>query len=81
MSLRLAQLADANGEIAVTVIEHGRSSSMVSADFEAVWPRAQARLAALSTLPSTVVVAGASGHTIAREQPDLVAGLVRNASR
>lgn len=67
------------GKVPVTVIRHGEGPTSIGSAFEAVWPEAQARLAKLTTGPSTTVVADATGHAIAQEQPDLVANVVRDA--
>jgi len=67
------------GSIPIVVIQHGKPSGKMGSAFEAVWPKAQSRLAALTTTQPMVVVADGSGHAIAEEQPERVAKLVRTA--
>jgi pimeloyl-ACP methyl ester carboxylesterase len=65
------------GAMPIAVISHGQASSMVSADFEKIWPEAQARLAALSTGPVRRLTVSQAGHAIAQEEPVLVAEVVK----
>jgi pimeloyl-ACP methyl ester carboxylesterase len=51
----------------------------VSKGFEAAWPEAQARLAALSSGRSKVLTPDDAGHAMAQEQPGLVADAIRDA--
>jgi pimeloyl-ACP methyl ester carboxylesterase len=61
----------------IIVLRHGKTGGMgMDADFEKEWPAAQAKLAALSS-DSRLIVARDNGHPIAEENPQLVAGAVR----
>lgn len=68
------------GDRPLVVIRRGRPLTGVNAAFEAGWPEAQARLAALST-DSREIYAENNGHGICQENPDLVAGAVREVVR
>lgn len=64
------------GDIPLTVIRHGEPFTGVEAPLEEGWTEAQARLAALSR-HSAVIHAEHNGHTIAEQNPALVAEAVR----
>ena len=64
------------GDLPLTIIAHGKPFRGPHARLEAGWREGQHRLAALSSR-SRFVIAEHCGHTIAQEDPDLVADEVR----
>ena len=76
---RPSSAAGVLGRVPILVLRHGRDSALVSKGFEAAWPEAQATLAKLSTGPSTVILVGDASHTMAQEQPEAVARMIRTA--
>jgi len=63
------------GERPLIVISHGRATGFLTPEFEAAWPKAQAKWLALSN-QSERLVASENGHMIAQENPYLVATAV-----
>ena len=74
---RPSSAAGVLGHMPVPILRHGRESPLISKDFEAAWPQAQATLAKLTTGPSRVIVVGDASHTMAQEQPAKVAGIIK----
>ncbi|HSV02854.1 MAG TPA: alpha/beta fold hydrolase [Phenylobacterium sp.] len=68
------------GDKPLVVLSHGRPYAGEMAVWENGWAEAQARLAALST-HSAHVVAETNGHSIALENPVLVAAAIRAVAR
>jgi pimeloyl-ACP methyl ester carboxylesterase len=65
------------GDLPLLVIRRGRPESGMNAVLEPGWPEAQARLLSLSTR-SRALIAERSGHMVMLDEPDLVAGAVRD---